>query len=129
MAWQKGESGNPAGRRPHPIAERFRKAAEADLDAIVAAIVEAAKMGDVAAAKLLLERVIPPFKSIPQPTPFAMEGNSLTEKAQAVLAAVADGAMAAVDGKALIDAIGSLARLTEIDDLARRVAVLEVKHD
>jgi len=127
MAWQKGESGNPAGRRPHPIAERFRKAAEADLDAIVAAIVEAAKMGDVAAARLVLERVIPPFKSIPQPTPFAMEGDTLTARAEEVLAAAASGGLSVQDATALVAAIGSLARLTEIDELEKRVRALEEK--
>lgn len=125
MGWKKGESGNPCGRPANPISERFRTAAGSQLDAVIEAMIVAAKAGDTAAAKILLDRCIPPFKPIQPTTPFTMAGDSLTAQAQAVLAAVAAGTLAPADGKALIDAIGSLARITEIDELEKRVKELE----
>lgn len=127
MTWKSGQSGNPAGRRANPIAERFRQATEPQLDAVIEAMLTAAKSGDTSAAKLILDRCIPPFKPVQPTTAFKLDGDSLTAKAQAILAAVAAGLIAISDAKQLIDAIGSLARITEFDELERRVAALEVK--
>lgn len=127
MTWKSGQSGNPAGRRANPIAERFRKATEEQLDAVIEAMLKAAQEGDTAAAKLLLDRCIPPYKPVAPTTAFPLSGDGLTERAESILAAVAAGTLAPADGKALIDSIGSLARIAEIDDLEKRVAALEVK--
>ncbi len=127
MAWKKGESGNPHGRPAHPLAERFRGVVEPRLDEIITAMVDAAANGDAQAAKLLLDRCIPPYKPVAPTTAFPLSGDGLTERAESILAAVAAGTLAPADGKALIDSIGSLARIAEIDDLEKRVAALEVK--
>jgi hypothetical protein len=127
VAWKKGESGNPHGRPAHPLAERFRGVVEPRLDEIITAMVDAASNGDAQAAKLLLDRCIPPFKPVQPTTAFKLDGDSLTAKAQAILAAVAAGLIAISDAKALIDSLGALARITEFDELERRVAALEVK--
>lgn len=125
MAWPKGKSGNPRGRPAHPLAERFRGVVEPHLDEIIAAMIDAAANGDAQAAKLLLDRVLPTFKPVQPTTAFKLDGDSLTAKAEAILAAVAAGAIAISDAKALIDAIGSLARIAEVDELERRIAALE----
>lgn len=125
MAWQPGESGNPAGRKANPIRERFANLADAHIPEIVEAMVTAAKAGDTAAAKLLLDRVVPPMKPIPRAEPFPLIGGTLTERAESILSAVSDGALAPADGKGLIDALTSLARLIEIDEIERRLKVLE----
>ncbi len=127
MKWKPGQSGNPKGRKANPIAERFRKATDGQLDAVIDAMLTAAKSGDTSAAKLILERCIPPFKPVAPTTAFPLSGDGLTERAESILAAVAAGSIAISDAKALIDAIGSLAKITEIDELERRVAALEVK--
>ncbi|MCK7581577.1 MAG: hypothetical protein MZV65_42070 [Chromatiales bacterium] len=75
MAWKKGESGNPRGPKPGsgPV-QRLRRVIEQDAPEILAAMVTAAKGGDTAAAKLLLDRIVPPVKpetrqpSAPGPT-------------------------------------------------------------
>ena len=127
MGWEKGVSGNPRGRPANAMAERFRKAVEPRLDEVIKAMVEAAAKGDTAAAKLLLDRVLPPFKPVQPASAFPLSGDSLVEKAEAILAAVANGALAVHDAKALIDAIGSLARIIEVEEFERRIAVLEGK--
>ena len=45
-----------------------------------------------------------------------------------MLASVASGELAPGQGAALLGAIGTLARVTEIDELARRIEVLEEKN-
>ena len=125
MGWEKGVSGNPRGRPANAMAERFRKAVEPRLDEVIKAMVEAAAKGDTAAAKLLLDRVLPTFRPVQPTTTFPLFGDCLTERAESILAAVAAGAIAISDAKALIDAIGSLAKITEIDELERRIAALE----
>lgn len=127
MAWKKGESGNPHGRPAHPLAERFRGVVEPRLDEIITAMVDAAANGDAQAAKLLMDRVLPTFKPVAPTTAFKLDGDSLTAKAQAILAAVAAGAIAISDAKQLIDALALLAKVAEFDELERRVAALEVK--
>ena len=50
---------------------------------------------------------------------------SLTDQGRAVLASVAAGELAPGQGAALLGAIGTLARLTEIDELTARITALE----
>jgi hypothetical protein len=60
--FRKGESGNPAGKRPgtrNRATMLLEAITDADLAAIMAKIVEKAKSGDVVAAKLLLDRLAP----------------------------------------------------------------------
>ena len=127
MAWPKGKSGNPRGRPAHPLAERFRGVVEPRLDEIITAMIDAAANGDAQAAKLLLDRVLPTFRPVQPTTTFPLFGDCLTERAESILAAVAAGAIAISDAKALIDSLGALAKITEFDELERRVAALEVK--
>ena len=61
--WKAGQSGNPAGRRPGAgDAARLRAAIAAHVPDIVMQLVAKAKGGDVAASRLLLERVVPPLR-------------------------------------------------------------------
>ena len=46
-----------------------------------------------------------------------------------MLSAVAGGNLAPSQGAALLGAIGTLARITEIDELTARIAALEEKQD
>jgi len=62
--WKKGRSGNPAGRKPGTGAVAALRVALAEhVPAIIETLASAAKAGDTAAAKLILERVVPPLKT------------------------------------------------------------------
>jgi hypothetical protein len=125
--WKPGESGNPAGKRPGSgELQRLRASIAADVPDILAGLVEAAKGGDVMAAKVILERVFPAVKPVEQAQELDLpEGGTLTAQGRAVLSAVAGGDLAPGQGAQLLTAIGTLARISEIDELAARITKLE----
>ena len=84
--------------------------------------------GDTSAARLLLERAIAPLKAIEQAQALTLPDGTLTDQGRAVLRSVADGVLAPSQGAALLGAIGTLARVTEMDELESRVAALEVRN-
>lgn len=128
----KGTSGNPAGRPKGAgkIAQLREVIAEAVPD-ILETLIAQAKAGDVAAARVLVERAIPPIKAAELAAPIAMPTDAtLTEQGRAVLGATAAGSLAPGQGAALLAALGNLARLVETDEVQRRLAALETtRHD
>ena len=125
--WQKGQSGNPSGKTPGSGAlQKLRATIATDVPEILAGLVAAAKAGDVQAARLILERVLPPVKAIEQAVELQLpDGGTLTAQGRAVLSAVALGELAPGQGAQLLAAIGSLARVTELDELVSRIDKLE----
>lgn len=124
--WKPGQTGNPKGRPPGVSAvTKMRESLSADVPAILAGLVTSAKAGDVQAARLILERVLPPLKAVEQTQAMSLPNGTLTEQGRAVLASVAAGELAPGQGSQLITAIGSLARVIEIDDLNTRLTKLE----
>ncbi|MBS0346601.1 MAG: hypothetical protein JSR69_09075, partial [Proteobacteria bacterium] len=115
-AWKPGQSGNPKGR-PAGAGEvaRLRAAIAGNVPAILESLTTAALSGDVQAARLLLERALPPIKPVEQPQPLSLPDGTLTDQGRAVLASVAAGELAPGQGAQLLTAIGTLARVTEID--------------
>lgn len=125
--FKKGQSGNPAGRpKGSGIAGRLRKAINQDADDILQAVVDAAKGGDMQAAKILLDRICPSLKPEAQQVELPeLSAGSLTERATAALNAVANGELAPDTAAQLISSVGTLARVVEIDELQQRLEHLE----
>jgi hypothetical protein len=127
--WKPGQSGNPAGRKPGTgEVAQIRASIAARVPEILNRLMEQALEGDTGAARLLLERAIPPLKAAEQTQALSLPDGTLTEQGRAVLAAVAAGALAPSQGSQLITAIGSLARVAEIDNLESRITKLEEQH-
>ncbi|MEI6760160.1 MAG: DUF5681 domain-containing protein [Betaproteobacteria bacterium] len=126
--WKPGQTGNPKGRPPgQSEITKLRKSIMGDAPDILAGLVAAAKAGDVQAARLILERVLPPVKPVEQAIALDLTGDSLTAKASAVLSAVSAGNLAPGQGSQLITAISQLARVAEIDELTARITALEAR--
>jgi hypothetical protein len=124
--WKPGQTGNPKGRPPgQSEITTLRKSIMNDAPEILAGLVTAAKAGDVQAARLILERVLPPVKPMEQAIELNLAGNTLTDQGRAVLSAIAAGVLAPAQGSQLIAAIGALARVAEIDELTTRITKLE----
>ena len=128
-AWKPGQSGNPKGRPPGAgEVATLRAAIAGKVPAILESLTAAALAGDVQAARLLLERTLPALKPAEQAQALHLPDGTLTTQGRAVLAAVAAGELAPGQGAALLGAIGTLARVAEVDELARRIEALEGKH-
>ncbi len=128
-AWKPGQSGNPNGR-PAGTGEvgKLRAAIAKRVPDLLDAMMARALDGDVGAARLLLERAVAPLKAMEQPQALTLPDGTLTEQGHAVLRSVANGVLAPSQGAALLGAIGTLARVTEIDELETRIAALEVRN-
>ncbi len=128
--WKPGESGNPAGRKPGTgEVAAIRASIAARVPEILAALLTRALDGDTAAARLLLERAIAPLKAAEYSEGLTLPDGSLTDQGRAVLRAVAAGELAPSQGAALLAAIGTLARVTEIDEFDARLTKLEEKQN
>ena len=125
--WKKGESGNPKGRKTGTgEVAKLRESIAKDIPEIINQLVVNAKGGDTQAAKLLLERVIPPTKSIEQPVEINLPVDAdLSVQGQLIIQAVADGVLAPGQGSSLLNSLGTLARIKEFDDLEKRLIALE----
>jgi hypothetical protein len=127
--WKAGESGNPAGRKPGTgEVAKLRAAIGERVPELLDKLMAQALEGDTAAARLLLERAVAPLKAAEQPQALTLPDGTLTEQGRAVLAAVAAGELAPGQGAALLGAIGTLARVSEIDELTARITALEAAH-
>ena len=128
-AWKPGQSGNPAGRPPGTgEVAKLRAAIAGNVPAILKSLTDAAIAGDVQAAKVLLERTLPALKPAEQAQAVNIPEGTLTDKGRAVLDAVAAGELAPGQGAALLTALGTLARVAEIDELTERIKRLELQH-
>ena len=127
--WKPGVSGNPKGKTPGSgELQKLRATLAADVPGILAGLVTAAKAGDTQAARLILERILPPVKAIEQAVKLQLPNDgTLTAKASAVLSAAAAGELAPGQAAQLIAALGTLAKISEVDELVARITALEVR--
>ncbi len=125
--WKPGQSGNPKGKTPGSgELQKLRASIAEHVPSILEQLVTAAQGGDIQAARLILERVLPPVKATEQAVELELPADgTLTTTGRAVLSAVASGDLAPSQGAALLGAIGSLARVIEIDELDARLTKLE----
>lgn len=129
-SWKPGQSGNPKGKAANSgEVAKIRAAIAAELPAILKTLVEQALAGDTQAARLLLERTVAPLKAMEPAQAIHLPEGSLTAQGRAVLAAVAAAELAPGQGAQLLGAIGGLARVAEIDELAQRIEALEKQQE
>ena len=122
----KGKSGNPSGR-PKGIQDKrvaVRGLLNPHAPELIQKAVEMALGGDTTALKLCLDRLVPALK--PTGTALTIDvAGSLSERGEAVLAAITSGQVDPITGGALIGALTNQAKLKEITDIEERLAELE----
>lgn len=127
--YKKGQSGNLKGK-PVGAKSRYTRLREAlvdDLPALLDKTKEAALNGDMVAMRLLLERTLPTTKAAAATVdiPELAEADTLTNKATAILTAIARGQLPPDIGGGLLTALGQMAKIAEVDEIERRITVLE----
>jgi hypothetical protein len=133
MQFQKGESGNPAGRvrgsrnKRTILAEHLL---EGDTEAIVRTMIERAKEGDMAAVKLCVDRICP--RVVNRPAGFELPPLVRAADAPPAIAAIAqalaDGDLSAAEAADLGRFVESFARAFHEAEIEKRVAAIEA-HD
>jgi hypothetical protein len=124
-----GVSGNPNGRpKGKTPATLLRKSIAEAMPDIINTLIVSAKAGDVAAAKVLLDRVCPALK--PQAMPICLPVNgSLAEQGGEIIKATMAGQIPPDIGSQLITALANQAKIVEIDELTKRIEALENQNE
>lgn len=129
--WAPGmPSPNPAGR-PKGIIDKRQKLQNAFADdgvAIVKVVIGRALEGDMQAAGIALARIAPPLKAQSERVQFELSSDvPLSKQADEILRAVSEGQVDAETGKVLIGCIQAVSNLRAIEELERRITILEEK--
>ncbi len=117
------------GRGKPRSAKLVRELLEPHIEALINTALADALLGDINALRLCLERLCPPLKADSEPAeiPGLADAKTLTDRANAVLAAVAIGHIAADAAAQILAAIASAAQLTELEELKARLGALEAR--
>ncbi|SFV17098.1 hypothetical protein SAMN02799631_06629 [Methylobacterium sp. 174MFSha1.1] len=128
--FQKGQSGNPAGRAKGSrtrVAQAMELILSDDADAIMRKATTLAKDGDPTALRLCLDRLMPVRKD--RPVPFALPpietAADLTKATGALLAAVASGELTPSEAAELGKLVDAHVRAIEVTDVQARLDALE----
>jgi hypothetical protein len=120
-----GVSGNPKGRKKGTtVAHQLRRSIADDMPEIILKLVEQAKNGDTAAAKILLDRCCPVLK--PQAMAIHLPVNgSLAEQGGEIIRATMTGQIPPDIGSQLITALANQGKLVELQELTQRLDKIE----
>jgi hypothetical protein len=127
MAWKKGESGNPNGKKPGQTARgRFRAQVEAALPEIVDNVLQLARDGDLAATKLILDRCVPALKPTSDAVTIpATKTATLADRGLIVVHAATTGKLSADDAAQVMALLTSQAKLVEQSEVIARLEAIE----
>jgi len=130
MPFQKGQSGNPAGR-PRGIVNRATALAQNLLseraEGIARKVIELAEEGDMAAIRVCMERLVPPIKHQPvavELPPIEKPADSV-EALASIAAAVAAGDLTAAEAAELAKVVDVYVRALDSKGFDERLSALE----
>jgi hypothetical protein len=132
MVWVKGQSGNPTGKpigAKNKATRMVQAIMEGGAQEITEAVVGLAKDGDLSAARLVLERLVPPAKERPifLALPDTSTAGGIAEAQQAILQAVAAGDLLPGEGSTLAGIVEARRKAVETLELEQRITALEGK--
>jgi hypothetical protein len=125
--FRKRRSATKADQPLHKIATQAQQVMVDDIAAIIKVVTEAAKAGDIAAAKFVLDRVLPARKGrfVSFPLPPMRSAAEVLEGSNAVLVACASGLITLQEAADISGIIAEYAKLIEKTDLEKRIECME----
>jgi hypothetical protein len=133
MAWKKEQSGNPAGKAQgtrHKATIMLLTLMEQNAESITKSVIEAAQNGDLSAAKMILDRLVPPSKEKPikitLPATDTAEG--LGRAQEAILQAVACGDLLPNEAATMAGIVEARRKSIETLQLDQRISALEAQN-
>jgi hypothetical protein len=126
----KGQSGNPAGKRPgtrHRATVLAERLMEGEAEGVVRKVIEAAKAGDMTAARLILDRIAPARRgrAVALALPEVIKADDVPAALAAVVAAMGDGALSPDEAAAVSAVIEVQRRAIETAELDARLRAVE----
>ena len=130
--FRKGQSGNPSGKPPgtrNKTTMLAEKLMQDDAKDIVKVVLEAAKRGDMTAARLILERIAPVRKGRPVyfDLPPISNAEDVAAAMEALTTAMASGEVTPDEAATVASVLEMRRKTLEIDELVLRVKALEEK--
>lgn len=130
--FKKGQSGNPAGKRPgtrHKATQAVQALLDGEAEALTRKAVDLALAGDTTALRLCLERLCPPARekaiSLGPNLPAKLTAENLPEAMEMIVRAVVAGDLLPGEGQVLTGMLNGLGKALELSELEKRVAALE----
>ncbi len=82
--------------------------------------------GDTQAGLALINKIVPNLKASNEPIQFALDASKgLSTTGEQIVQSIADGSVPLDSGTQLLSSLASLAKLQEMDELTKRIEVLE----
>lgn len=127
MAFQKGRSGNPSGRKKgsQDWRGKLRSQLEGATPEIIEALLDKARDGDLQAAKIIIDRVLPPLKAQSLPVTLQVNAQDEAGRAQAVFSAILNGDITPDIGGDILAALATVLKVRETSEIIKRVEELE----
>jgi hypothetical protein len=124
--FQKGNPGRPRGSRNHATILAERRLSK-DIKAIAEVVTKAAKEGDLTAARLCIERVVPPAKQrlVTFQMPEIRSIDDIAGAMQALWTAVSTGAIGIDEMLALTAVLERHSEIVHASELEKRITALE----
>jgi hypothetical protein len=124
-----GVSGNAAGR-PRGIPDRrvqFRDLLDSRAAEIVQTVIDAALGGDMTAAKMPIDKIVPNRRYSDMPVPLDPNSDSLGARADAAICAMVSGAITPSRAEHVTGALLNMAKIREVSDLVARIERIEAE--
>ncbi|GAB1411199.1 hypothetical protein MASR1M90_23530 [Desulfovibrionales bacterium] len=127
-----GQSGNPKGRPPGALNKTtlaIRALMAGQAEAVLQVLIDQAMGGDVAAARAILERLVPVARETPVDAGAVdlpeLSAATLPAAVGAVVSAVASGSITPGQGEKLVAMLQGFGRAVELQEIEQRIAALE----
>ena len=124
MAFKPGQSGNPAGRKPGTLNKKLELLRSNDKK-LQKKVLDMAMEGDVAALKIIADRLWPRMRSQSAPVSIDARSDDIADQGRKIIDAALAGEVTPDVLRDLLMALYAQGRLIELTELERRLRELE----